>query len=761
MKPATLAPPYRTRGSWVLRQTAAWGLLLLAAALGRAQPELPPTLVPGERITPPPPAGTEPPLPPEAPTFLPSLNPGTSRSSPVSNAIGASPSASEGSINQLDLANQPILRPGDVFEFIPGLLAEDHTGTVKANEYFLRGFFIDHGTDFSIWVDDVPYNMPNHPHLHGYLDINSVFPELIQTIDFQKGVYYADAGDLSSAGHVNTTMVDSLPYGIFKSEFGKNDYFRELVANSAPLGQGVLLYAVSAEYFNGPWEYPENSRLFDGMLRYTMGDAQDGLRLTAWAYSGAGRINDNIPTEAIEAGAINRFGTLDPFENLHTTRDQLNLQWWHRDDAGDVTKANVYYIYYQFRIFTNTTGTAIDDSSINASTGQLNTGVSDEFEQYDSHRSVYGTNFSQMMPSRIFGDNVQNTVGTQIRFDLDPSVGTNHTVANNLYVPLDNASIQELNAGFYYENQIKWGPKVRTVLAFREDYFHWDVCDSLIYQNSGNTQAWVPQPKGSLILGPWDKTEFYLNGGYGFHTNDARGIFNYESPDFVNGTAARFLTPGQPAEPIARSRGCEIGTKTQLIPNLTTTAALWYLKLQSELVFDPFGITAAEDVRGPSDRYGIELSNTYRFERWLTFDCDWSASQAHFTTTDFNDAVGPAGGNDVPQAVDVLFSAGPTVRLPNGYFAVLHYKYLGPRALTSDDVIASKATNWWDLGVGYENQRLVCGVNIINLFNSNDHEIDFANVDPGATINGVNYTGGTTGHPMQPFQARFYFNLKW
>jgi hypothetical protein len=249
-----------------------------------------------------------------------------------------------------------------------------------------------------------------------------------------------------------------------------------------------------------------------------------------------------------------------------------------------------------------------------------------------------------------------------------------------------------------------------------------------------------------LILGPWDNTEFYLNGGYGFHSNDARGIFN--------------TTGGTGGTAIARSRGAEVGTKSQIIPGLTTTFALWYLHLESEYVFDPFGLANPPTPRGESNRYGIELSNTYRLAPWLTFDCDWAASQAHFTSLDSLDAApGGPGGTDVPQAVGDLFTAGPTIRLPNGYFCALQYKYLGPRDLTSDGLIASRATNWFNLGAGYENQRLTAGVNILNLLNSNGNEIDFANT--GTTINGQNFVGGTTGHPMHPFEARFYCTLKY
>jgi hypothetical protein len=748
--PGFLVPRRAPKSGLSLLAAILAGLFLLSGSADGQAPPGPPESLKTEVTAPKLEAPAADTTPEPTPVIPPAFSIQNSRSAPILNTLGSPPSASEGRINQLDLANQPIMRPGDALEYIPGLLAEDHTGTLKANEYFLRGFFLDHGTDFSIWVDDVPYNMPNHPHLHGYLDFNSVWSELIQYIDFKKGVYYPEAGDFSSAGTARITMMDSTQTGIFKSEVGKDSYFRDLVANSGRLGQGTLLYAVSAEYFNGPWAFPENARLFDGMLRYTVGDEYNGMRWTAWAYSGVGRINDNIPTIAVEAGAINRFGTLDPFEGITTSRDQLNWQWWHKDDAGDVTRANIYYIYYQFRIFTNTSGTAMDDEA-----GAP--GVPDEFEQFE-HRHVYGANLSHVIPSRLFGENVRNTFGTQVRFDDIPSLGVNHTVARQLFVPLDNVSIQELNLGFYYQNEIKWGPKVRTVMGFREDFFHWNVDDFLIPENSGSTQAWIPQPKFSLILGPWDRTEFYLNGGLGFHTNDARGIFSHESPDFVLGPAV--LTPSQPGSAFARSKGAEIGMKTQAIPNLTASVALWYLHLQSELLFDPFGVTVPGVPTGPTNRYGVELSTTYRLNNWLTFDADYAASRAHFTTVDTQDAVTENGGFDVPQAVGELFTAGPTLRFPNGCFMALQYKYLGPRSLTSDNVISSNATSWFNLGLGCDRERMTVGVNILNLLNSPGHEIDFANTG-GVTINGQNFVGGTTGHPLQPFQARFYCTWKF
>jgi hypothetical protein len=729
--------PARRASFWAVPFFTCAALLLAGGPQGWAQP-LPETRVIGKREPPPAPAPPpepppEPPAPEPAPP--PAMSVGDSRSAPVTNSVGSAPSASEGRINQLDLANQPFLRPAGVLEYIPGFIAADHTGTVKANEYFLRGFFLDHGTDFSIWIDDVPYNQPNHPHLHGYLDVNSLIPELVEYIDFKKGVYYPEAGDFSSAGTARIHLVDSLPCGILKSEVGKDSYYRELIANSGCVGPGVLLYAFEGKYFNGPWEYPENARQFKGVLRYTVGDDSDGFRVTGMGYSGVGRINDNIPLPAVQAGLLDRFGTLDPFEGLSTQRYQINSQWWHRNDAGDVTKANLYYVYYSFSIFTNTTGNLQDPDN------------GDLIHQFE-HRSTFGGNLSQSWNSRLFGDCVRNTVGLQVRNDSIPRLGVEHVVARNLLNVIDEASILESNVGLYFTNEVKWGEKVRTVLGVRGDYFHWHV-DDLLPENSGKTEAKLIQPKGSLVLGPWCDTEFYLNGGSGFHSNDARGLFAVDALPFVPG--GDLTTGNQPGSPLARSRGAEVGMKTQAIPHLTTTVAVWYLRLASELVFDPVALTGVP--RGASERYGVELSNTYRLNGWLTFDADWSASQAHFLVANPD-----TGGNRVDQAVQTVFSAGPTVRLPSGFFGSLRYKYLGPRDLTDTGFPSSRATNLFDLALGYESLRLSTGIEFLNLFNSNGHEIDFAN---DVAVNGTVFPNAVTFHPLQPFQARYYLTLKF
>jgi hypothetical protein len=732
MRPRSLAPR-------LLLPALFAGLLAAGSALGQPK-EQPPQILPETKVTAPRPGETPPPALEPAPTPPAPLPPATSidnsRSAPVENTIGSTPSASEGRINQLDIADRPFLRPTDILELVPGLQVGNHAGTIKASEYLLRGFYLDNGTDISAWVDDVPYNMPNNPHLHGYLDLNMVIPELVQYIDFQKGPYYAENGDFSLAARMWITMVDSLPSGIFKTEVGKNSYFRELVANSGQLGQGTLLYAFMGQYYNGPWEFPANARQFDGILRYTMGDQDNGLRVTAWAYSAVGRTEDAISDLAVQAGALNRFGTFDPTLGLSTQRHQINTQWWHKSSDGDLTKANIYYIYYRFNIYAN-------------GTGDLNDPVNGDTVQQFMHASIFGGNISHSFS--LMDDNARNTIGLQSRNDNVAHIGVNHTAARNVINELDDAIVFESSLGLYWINDVKWSEKVRTVLGLRGDYFHWHVDDrALGPPNSGSTESKLFEPKGSLILGPWAETVFFLNGGYGFHSNAAGGLFATTSSDFILGPAGAIPNPNGLATPLARGRGAEVGLKSQVIPGLTTTAALWYLRLESELIFDSVGQTSVP--RGASERYGVEVSNTYRLNSWLNLDADYAASQAHFLEPD------PAtGGTRVDQAIGVLASIGPTVRF-DGYFASMRYKYVGPRDLLPDGSISSTAINVFQLAMGYESPRFAYGVELYNLFNNNGHDAQFA-VD--TAVNGVPFLGGTTSHPLEPFQARFWLNYKF
>jgi hypothetical protein len=295
--------------------------------------------------------------------------------------IGLTPSASEGRFGQAQLDLRPLNRAGDVLELVPGMIATQHSGTGKANQYFVRGINLDHGTDFALRVDGVPINLPSHGHGQGYLDVNWLIPELIDYADYKLGPYYADVGDFSSAGAVDVRLRRTLPHGIATATAGAFDYYRVLVADSTSLGGGQLLYAYESIFYDGPWDLAEDFNKFNGMLRWSVGDDCEGFALTAMAYRSYWNATNQIPQRVVDAGLIDRFGTLDPSDAGETSRVGLNAENW-REDCCSTTRANAYVNYYDLDLFSNFT--FFLDDPVNG----------DQIEQID--RRIYaGVNLSQ------------------------------------------------------------------------------------------------------------------------------------------------------------------------------------------------------------------------------------------------------------------------------------------------------------------------------------------------------------------------------
>jgi hypothetical protein len=370
---------------------------------------------------------------------------------------------------------------------------------------------------------------------------------------------------------------------------------------------------------------------------------------------------------------------------------------------------------------------------------------------------VTGANVSESWHSRLLGDCVVNTVGVQVRNDSIPHVALHHTEQRELVNAVEDDTVDEFSTGFWGQTQVKWSDKVRTVLGSRIDYYHVDVLARDIPEDSGKTEAKRFSPKASLSLGPWCGTEFYLNGGYGFHSNDARGVVGPIGPAF---TEFQTPTPQVLAPLIVPSRGAEIGFKSQTIPDLTTTFALWQLHLGSELVFS--GDTGTTTPLRSSDRYGIEWSNTYKVCDWLTLNADYTWSHGRLIGYDPD-----TPGQHIPEMITTTFSGGPHIETPRGWFADLRFRYIGPRPLIEDESFSSSATQMFDLALGYRCLRYTAGLDILNLFNSNGHDIDYTygtalKTDPGFPFNpsgpGVS---DQLFRRMEPFAARFFFTMNF
>jgi hypothetical protein len=640
---------------------------------------------------------------------------------PAENLVGIAQSASQGAITAAQLDVRPLMRVGEVLETVPGMIASSHAGGGKANQYFLRGFNLDHGTDFAQAIAGVPVNLPSHAHGQGYSDINFMVPELVSGVQYSKGPYFAEQGDFATAGAANTNYVTSLDRPLVRFDAGGQGYDRALLAASPKLGAGHLLLAFDGAHNDGPWARPDAFRKLNGVVRHSHGDQVDGYVLTAMAYQGKWTSTDTIPQRAIDSGLIGRFGTLDGTDGGTTYRYSLAGDWQHAAGAT-LTKATAYGIGSDLSLFSNFTY-YLDDPV-----------RGDQHEQAD-HRFITGGRVSHKRLTHWAGLNVQNTFGVQVRNDDITNLALYHTQDRVRLATVSQAAVLETTAGAYAQNDIEWLPWLRTTAGLRVDGTRFRV-DALQTYDSGVKSSGIVSPKGGVTFGPWSGTEFYLNGGEGFHSNDARGVL---------ATRAANGNPIDPVTPLVKAKGAEAGMRTVVVPHLQTTLTVWTMRLDSELTWD--GDTFESIPSRPSRRDGVEVASYYSPKRWLTFDADLSLSRARFTVDD------PAGPY-VPEAVGTVTSAGASLDNFHRSFGSLRWRYFGPRALIEDNSVRSKATSLYELEGGYQiAQRVRATVSVFNLFNTAVSDIDYFYTSrlPGEPAAGI---ADIETHPTLPRSAR-------
>ena len=622
--------------------------------------------------------------------------------------IGTTDAASAGTINSTLIQNSPLLRPADVLEFVPGLVVTQHSGAGKANQYFLRGFNLDHGTDFATFVDGMPINSPSHAHGQGYSDLNWLIPELIDRIDYRKGPYYAEEGDFSSVGSARFRLIDTLPAGIATVTVGQNAYQRLLLARSTDAGSGKLLYAFEADHSNGPWETPDDLRRFNGVLRYSDGDPDNRQSLTLMAYSARWHATDQIPLRALDAGLVSRFGAIDNTDGGRTERYSLSYAIQRKDAAG-LTKANVFAVQSRFDLSSNFTYALQDPVN------------GDQFQQSE-RRSTVGANLSRAVPLYLAGIDGLMTIGLQTRTDWLRPVGLYGSIAGVRQATLQETDLRQTSVSLYAENIMQWTDWFSSVAGLRTDHFDFNV-NSSIPGNSGKAQANLTSPKLSLVFGPWAKTEYFVNYGWGFHTNDARGA--------VASIAPREGTPTDSVPVAARTKGSELGVRTEIVPGLQSSLALWQLSVASELVFQgDAGDTAPSRA---SRRRGVEWSNHYAARRWLLLDADLAISQARYTQYD------PAGAS-IPGSIGKVAALGVTLTDFGPWFGQFRVRYLGPRPLTEDGSQQSGSTTLANLRIGVRLMpSLRLSLDVFNLFNRQASDIDYFYTSrlPGEPLAGV------------------------
>ncbi len=474
--------------------------------------------------------------------------------------IGEADAPAQGLVGAAELAARPFLRRGELLEVIPGLIITQHSGDGKANQYFLRGFNLDHGTDFATTVDGMPVNLPSNAHGQGYSDLNFPMPELVENISYEKGTYYAPNGDFSAAGAAQFHLVDELPRGFIKLEAGQDDFYR-LVAGESFKAAGGATDTVAAEYgyYNGPWVSPEDANHLTGYARRAWTSGDDTWALTLIGYHAAWNSTDQVAQRALTEGLIPRFGALDPSDGGSSSRVNLGLDWVHSGPTG-ATRLNFYALYYRLSLYSDFDYFLTDPVH------------GDQFGQRD-RRGVFGGSGSQDWNSQIAGRKVTTTVGFQERSDII-NLGLVNTQNRGVISVVDLSSVHEYSGGVYAQSKVQPADWLRIQGGIRADAADFVVDDS-VRRNSGATNAAILSPKLNIVLGPWDKTEFYFDAGDGFHSNDARGTVEHVDPQ--DGSAA------QPVTPLVRAEGLETGVRTSIVPGLVSTVSLWALDLASEL----------------------------------------------------------------------------------------------------------------------------------------------------------------------------------
>ena len=570
--------------------------------------------------------------------------------------------ASEMTFSGQRVVEQPYARPGEFLEITPGLIVTQHSGEGKANQYFLRGFNLDHGTDLAIWVDGMPVNMRTHGHGQGYADISFLIPELIQSMRVRKGPYFADEGDFSSAGAIHIDYIDTMNPGMWQGTLGMFGYGRALGIKSYAAGAGNLLVAGEGTVYDGPWDVPDRMKKINGVVRYSQGTALEGFSITGMAYNNRWTSTDQVAQRAIDQGIIGRFGTLDPTDGGRSSRYSLSSRLSTLNDWG-VTKVEAYAIRYTMTLFNNFTYF-------------LNNEVDgDQFSQTDS-RTILGFHGNHTFKGRLgpfeLGD-PRRRAGPLRRHRCRPA---QHGAAP---VAVDRA--RRRRAG-------------RQRRALRPEHH---PLDRLGAHGRGRTRRLVPRQdrqrqsaqfrqRRRLHRQPEVQPDLRT-------VREDRVLRQCRLRLPFQRRARRVITvdpaTGLPADKVpflVRSKGAEVGVTTKVVPGLESSVALFVLDYASELLF--VGDAGTTEASRPSRRVGVEWTNHYQPLPWLGFDLDIAVTRARFS--DFDPA-----GNRIPGSPNMVASVGVVIGKATGWFGAAKLRYFGPRPLIEDNSVRSIAAPRW------------------------------------------------------------------
>lgn len=670
--------------------------------------------------------------------------------------VGRAASSSEGRVGAEDLARRPLLRPGELLETVPGVVISQHSGAGKANQYYTRGFNLDHGTDFATYVDGVPVNLRTHGHGQGYTDLGFFIPELVEELSYDKGPYSAEDGDFSTVGSAHFRYARRLPKNLLSWTQGEWGHRRLLAAGSHDVGGLTLLGAAESLDNLGPWDKPEDFHKRNLVAKLSYGGKRDWASLTLMGYDARWNASDQIPRRALEQGLIGRFGRIGDHDGGNSLRRSASLAA-AAESAWGRSSLDAYWVRQELDLFSNFTY-FLDDPA-----------RGDQYEQVD-RRHYYGATLRQALDWGPEALPQTSTLGLDLRRDDIWDLGLHQTEARVRHNTVRQDQVWQSSWAPWFQQESRWTPWLRSRLGLRYDAYCFQVESLGNTVNSGTVQDAMLSPKAGLVLGPWARTELYASYGEAFHSNDARGATLRHVPVSVDPPQSDPLDangdPVKPAPGLVKTRGSEVGLRTAWLPGLQSTLSLWTLTFDSELVF--VGDAGAVEAGRASYRRGVEFANFYAPLPWLRLDLDYSLSQGWFTQTAVDPATGEGLGQHIPGALEDVVTAGISVDAPLGLDFGARLRHFGPRPLVEDNSVRSRASTTVNLRVGWRpHPNYYVMAELFNAFNAEADDIEYfyesalptdpdtdGSGDPGPVADGHI-------HPAEPRQLRVTARLEF
>lgn len=620
--------------------------------------------------------------------------------------------ASEGSVGGSDLSLRPFLRPGEVLEAVPGLIATQHSGGGKANQYFLRGFNLDHGTDFSATIDDFPVNFLTHGHGQGYLDVSGLIPESVKRVDYRKGAYRADAGDFAFTGQANiTTKEEDQTY--ITTEFGEYGYQRLVGSTTQNLGVGKLYVIGQYKHQDGPWTVSEDFNGLSTLTKYSQDTNYGRFNISLSTYGADWIPTDQIPARAVGNQLSSPYGSLDDKLTGHTEREVLTVGTF-----GDDWRITGWVQHYDFNLFSNFTYYLEDQDN------------GDEIRQYMTMWAYGG----RAEKSFVFSEKLKLTTGAQVRYDDISQVGLDHAVAGVADSIVSRFAVKEGSFSLYAEAKYALTPRLNLVAGLRNDAYSFET-------RALGGGAWgqkvsdsILSPKLGLSYKLRPNWALYANWGEGFHSNDARGVTN----------------PTDPVPGLVKGNFKELGTRYET-RKFIITSDYWWSQIDSELVY--VADAGMVEPNNGAHRHGLEITGFWQPIDWLSFDAVWATNDGRLMGLE-------DGENAIPGAIKASGELGLTATFDHWNIGA-RVRHLGERVLIEDESVIGKSSTLVNLRYAYvPHGRFEYGIELLNALDTKAHDIDYfyATRLAGEAVDGVedvNY------HMAEPRQLRFSLKARF